>query len=90
MAEQGISQISTEDIERLGPEDALVIRSHGVTLKYLKEPRRPSKIIDATCPYVASIQRKARKYGGRISNYIVGDPNHPEVIGINGRCNNTI
>jgi (E)-4-hydroxy-3-methyl-but-2-enyl pyrophosphate reductase len=76
---------------RLGPEDALVIRSHGVTPEIFERIMKTgAKIIDATCPYVASIQRKARKYyeeGYQI--VIVGDPNHPEVIGINGCCNNT-
>ncbi|MGL4731228.1 MAG: bifunctional 4-hydroxy-3-methylbut-2-enyl diphosphate reductase/30S ribosomal protein S1, partial [Clostridium sp.] len=46
-------------------------------------------IVDATCPYVTKIQMEVKKYydlGYGI--LIVGDKNHPEVIGINGWCNN--
>lgn len=91
LEKQGIFQIDINNIAKLKPEDTIVIRSHGVTpetIKLLKQTG--AKIMDATCPYVTSIQRKAKKYyreGYQI--VIVGDPNHPEVIGINGWCNNT-
>lgn len=58
------------------------------TIDYLKD--KGLNIIDTTCPHVANIQIKAKRYyeeGYQI--IIVGDENHPEVIGINGWCNNS-
>ena len=91
LREQGVREIGEEEIGRLRPGDTLVIRSHGVTPDVLDRIQKGGvDCIDATCPYVSSIQKKARKYheeGYRI--VIVGDRNHPEVIGINGWCGNT-
>ncbi len=91
LQEQGIYPIDNDYIENLSTEDTVVIRSHGVSSDILDEIKETgASIVDATCPYVTSIQRKARKYydeGYLI--VIVGDPNHPEVVGINGWCDNT-
>ena len=80
-----------EDIAKLKPGDTIVIRSHGTTPDIIEQLKQTgAKLMDATCPYVSSIQRKARKYYGEgYQIVIVGDPNHPEVVGINGWCNNT-
>lgn len=46
-------------------------------------------IIDATCPFVKKIHELVKKhYNLGYKIIIVGDENHPEVIGINGSCNN--
>ncbi|HHY82143.1 MAG TPA: 4-hydroxy-3-methylbut-2-enyl diphosphate reductase [Clostridiales bacterium] len=91
LEEQGIYQIDSDAIEKLNPGDTIVIRSHGITPEIKEQIKKAgAKMVDATCPYVSSIQRKARKYhkqGYQI--IIVGDRNHPEVIGINGWCNNS-
>ena len=58
-------------------EDALVIRSH-VTPEIFERIMKTEQNYRCYLPYVASIQRKARKYyeeGYQI--VIVGDPNHP-------------
>ncbi|HZK34466.1 MAG TPA: 4-hydroxy-3-methylbut-2-enyl diphosphate reductase [Bacillota bacterium] len=87
---QGIAQIRIEDLSKLGKEDKVVIRSHGVTpetIKLIEETG--AKTIDATCPYVASIQRKIKRYYSKgYQIIIVGDADHPEVEGINGWCDN--
>ena len=75
---------SVEDI----PNDCtIVIRAHGVGKDvYEKIGDRP--YIDLTCPFVSKIHRIVEKYyndGYQI--VIIGDKNHPEVIGINGWCN---
>lgn len=91
LKEQNITSIEEEVVKELKPEDSIVIRSHGITPDILsKLEQTGAKLLDATCPYVNSIQKKAEKYhelGYQI--IIVGDKNHPEVIGINGWCNNT-
>ena len=46
-------------------------------------------IIDSTCPYVKSVHKKVEEFHKQGYNVvIVGDKNHPEIIGINGWCNN--
>jgi 4-hydroxy-3-methylbut-2-enyl diphosphate reductase len=72
------------------PDDAtVIIRAHGVTPAIYDEcQRRSVTIIDATCPYVSIIQKRAKLYcelGYHI--VLVGDALHPEIIGINGWCN---
>ncbi|MDU4599985.1 MAG: 4-hydroxy-3-methylbut-2-enyl diphosphate reductase, partial [Clostridium sporogenes] len=88
---KGIEPINIGDVDKLNKDDTIIIRSHGVplqTINYLKDKRL--NVINTTCPHVANIQIKAKKYyeeGYKI--VIVGDENHPEVIGINGWCNNS-
>ena len=89
LKENLIYPIELEDITSLEDNDTIIIRSHGVseeTLNILKKTNL--NIVDATCPYVENIHKKVKKYydlGYHI--IIVGDKNHPEVIGINGWCN---
>ncbi|MBU3159212.1 4-hydroxy-3-methylbut-2-enyl diphosphate reductase [Clostridium frigoris] len=91
LKENLIYPIELKEITSLEDNDTIIIRSHGVseeTLNILKKTNL--NIVDATCPYVANIHKKVKKYydlGYHI--IIVGDKNHPEVIGINGWCNNS-
>jgi 4-hydroxy-3-methylbut-2-enyl diphosphate reductase len=91
LKDQNINQIQEEDFPKLSPTDAVVIRSHGVAPGIIEQLRATgAHFIDATCPYVSSIQRKVQKYYALgYSIIIVGDRTHPEVIGINGWCNNS-
>ncbi|MCM1043764.1 MAG: 4-hydroxy-3-methylbut-2-enyl diphosphate reductase [Corallococcus sp.] len=68
-----------------------IIRAHGVSPDIIEEcKQRNLNIIDATCPYVARIQKRAREYYLRGYQVIlVGNAEHPEIVGINGWCNNT-
>ncbi len=89
LKENLIYPIELEDITSLKENDTIIIRSHGVSEKTLNILRKTNlNIVDATCPYVENIHKKVKKYydlGYHI--IIVGDKNHPEVIGINGWCN---
>ncbi|KXG76856.1 bifunctional 4-hydroxy-3-methylbut-2-enyl diphosphate reductase/30S ribosomal protein S1 [Thermotalea metallivorans] len=80
---------SIEDIEK-HPNSTIIVRSHGVPLSFYDlADRYGIEIIDATCPFVRKVQKIAREY--YLKGYaivIVGDPNHPEVIGIHGWCEN--
>ncbi len=86
-----IYPIEISEVEKLGSDDVIIIRSHGISKKlYDKIQSKGINIIDATCPYVKNIQMKVYKYyEQKYSIVIVGDPNHPEVIGINGWCNDS-
>ncbi|MHC6179874.1 bifunctional 4-hydroxy-3-methylbut-2-enyl diphosphate reductase/30S ribosomal protein S1 [Clostridium sp. JNZ X4-2] len=91
LEEKGIFSIQIDDISSLKDGDVIIIRSHGVP-EYIFTLLRSKKIniVDATCPYVSNIQRKVQKYYKLgYSILIVGDKDHPEVLGINGWCENT-
>ena len=67
------------------------MRSHGETKQFFEEAGEIGcRIVDATCPFVKKIQflaEEAHKEDKQV--IIVGDKNHPEVIGINGWCENS-
>lgn len=60
----------------------LVIRSHGLAPKEKKELVAAGwTLIDATCPFVESIHRKARRLVDEgYSLVVIGKPDHPEVL----------
>jgi (E)-4-hydroxy-3-methyl-but-2-enyl pyrophosphate reductase len=91
LKENSILPIELENISSLKENDTIIIRSHGVSeeaLNILKKNKL--NIIDATCPYVENIHSKVKKYYDLGYNVIiVGDKDHPEVIGINGWCNDS-
>lgn len=65
-------------------QGTIIIRSHGVGPKIIAEAKKKGiKVIDATCPFVKKAQRCASRLireGYRL--IIVGEQDHPEVIGI--------
>ncbi len=75
------------------PSDALqgetvIIRSHGIK-KSEQEilEKKGIEFIDATCPFVKKIHNiVAEAYENKYDIVIIGDKKHPEVIGINGWC----
>lgn len=78
-----------------GPEDAeegsiVIIRSHGEPEDFYRKAEEKSlSVVDATCPFVKrihSLVREAKNNGFNI--VVVGDKAHPEVMGINGWCDN--
>ena len=72
--------------EALGYAGAAVIRSHGAPESVYREAREKGlECIDATCPFVAKIQKIAAEYSAHGSDVMIaGDREHPEVIGILG------
>lgn len=86
---QGVIAIDNEKVSDLEKGDIVVIRSHGVKESTIKDLNNSGLIVkDNTCPYVTNIHEKVKKYynlGYKI--VIIGNKNHPEVVGINGWCN---
>ncbi len=87
LMQQGIVRVeSIDEIEH----GYVIIRSHGVGKDVLDAAEEKHlKIINATCPFVRAMQKKVADYyqmGYQI--VIVGDANHPEVIGATGWCDN--
>ena len=68
--------------------ETVIIRSHGIK-KSEQEVLEKNGIefIDATCPFVKKIHNiVAEAYENKYDIVIIGDKNHPEVIRINGWC----
>lgn len=79
---------SFESVSEIPKEYTVVIRAHGVG-KDVYDELEGRRYIDLTCPFVSKIHKIVSEYhekGYKI--IIVGDKNHPEVIGINGWCQN--
>jgi len=87
---KGVSVI--ENIEELKAlkEGTIVIRSHGVSKNvYDTIEKLQLECVDATCPFVKKIHKiveKESRNGSQI--VIIGNAEHPEVVGIKGWCNN--
>lgn len=79
-----------ENISEIPSGSKVIIRAHGVTPKELNECKeRNLDIIDTTCPNVLKIHNIVEEYskaGYKI--IIIGDKNHPEIVGIAGRATN--
>jgi 4-hydroxy-3-methylbut-2-enyl diphosphate reductase len=86
LKEKGIQTI--DDIDELRENDCVIVRAHGIGKDvYEMLKMRNVRILDATCPYVKRIHEIVkRKQDEGFKIIIVGDPQHPEVIGINGWC----
>lgn len=87
LSETGLDVVDTIDEVQSG---TIIIRSHGIGEDiYDQSKEKDLEIIDTTCPFVRRIQNIVKDYhqkGYQIA--VIGDPKHPEVIGINGWCNN--
>lgn len=88
-AEKGIKTVSIEEVFNLN-EGTIIIRAHGISPKiYNALSRLNLKIIDATCPNVLKIHEIVKKaYALNMGIIIIGNKNHPEVIGVNGCADN--
>ena len=86
LARRGIRKIS--DSNQLGSGDTVVIRSHGELKSVLDGlESRGVRCVNATCPNVCRIQKlvaQAEEEGRQ--PVIIGEPHHPEVIGIASWC----
>ncbi|MBC2575687.1 4-hydroxy-3-methylbut-2-enyl diphosphate reductase [Peptostreptococcus canis] len=85
--EKGLITVdSMEQIEEGNLE--MIIRSHGVAKKIYDEAEiRKIDIIDTTCPFVKKIHQIVNKsYNEGKQVLVLGDKDHPEIIGINGWC----
>ena len=81
----------SNSIDEIADDSTVIIRTHGVPKAYHDVLKNKNcNIIDATCPFVKKIHKIVHdNYEKGFDIIIVGDANHPEVIGINGWCNNS-
>ena len=85
---KGVTVIN--EISELPENTVLAIRTHGVGKQvYEKIEALGYEYVDLTCPFVKKIHRiVADNYAKGYKIVIIGDKNHPEVMGINGWCEN--
>jgi 4-hydroxy-3-methylbut-2-en-1-yl diphosphate reductase len=85
----GLETISKDDFLNL-KDSKVLIRAHGEppsTYKFALDNN--IELIDASCPVVLKLQRRARDfYDKGYQILIYGKADHAEVIGVNGQCNN--
>ena len=88
LEKKGVQVASEEELGSLPEESTVVIRSHGVGKEVYDQLKEYGlSYVDVTCPFVLKIHRiveKESKAGSHI--VIIGDPDHPEVVGICGWC----
>ena len=84
LAHDGVTAIQ-EPVEIRRGETA-VIRAHGVTPEVQRElEQKATKVVDATCPFVTRVQKLAARAAAADRHVIVvGNPDHPEMIGVKG------
>ena len=89
LEKRGLRAISSLDEVEKG--DTVIVRSHGEPESfYTQAEEKGVNIIDATCPFVEKIHKLVKTaHDDRKQVIIIGDANHPEVIGINGWCDNS-
>lgn len=71
-------------------QSTVIIRSHGVSPQdQAVIQQKAYEVIDATCPYVKRIHKLVKKYFDLGYTIILfGNSNHPEMVGVNGWCEN--
>ncbi len=82
---KGLKKIETVEEAEGG---CIIIRSHGVSKSVIEEAEAKGlKIVNATCPFVRAMQKKVEAYHQKgYQIVIVGNAEHPEVIGACGWC----
>lgn len=84
LEQKGISAIKSPE-EALG--GLLVIRSHGVSPELLNRCMALAQVRDCTCPVVRQVHKTVSDWSEKGKPVLIlGDPDHPEIIGILGWC----
>ena len=85
MKKRGVEAVKMDDLASL-PKGTVIIRSHGVSrdvYNFVKQSGH--RVVDATCPFVKKIHAIVSVQSGKGKTVvIIGNPDHPEVMGIKG------
>lgn len=86
--EKGLLEM--DSLDKVPNDSKLIIRSHGVAEDvYVKSESKNMDIVDTTCPFVKKIHEIVKEFSNNgYKIIIVGNATHPEIVGINGWCNN--
>ena len=85
MKKRGVEAVKMEDLASL-PKGTVIIRSHGVSRDVYNFVKNSGhRVVDATCPFVKKIHAIVSVQSGKGNTVvIIGNPDHPEVMGIKG------
>ncbi|MFC1704770.1 4-hydroxy-3-methylbut-2-enyl diphosphate reductase [Nanoarchaeota archaeon] len=86
LEKKGINAVdSLDDVDK----GTLLIRAHGVPDSVVEKAKKKSlNVVDLTCPFVKTVQNFAKQlYKQGYQVVVVGEKNHPEVMGIVGNIN---
>ena len=85
MKKRGVEAVKIEDLASL-PKGTVIIRSHGVSREVYNFVKNSGhRVVDATCPFVKKIHAIVSVQSGKGKTVvIIGNPDHPEVMGIKG------
>lgn len=85
MKKRGVEAVKIEDLASL-KKGTVIIRSHGVSREIFNFVKRSGhRVVDATCPFVKKIHAIVSVQSGKGKTVvIIGNPEHPEVMGIRG------
>lgn len=85
MKKRGVEAVKMEDLASL-PKGTVIIRSHGVSRDVYNFVKNSGhRLVDATCPFVKKIHAIVSVQSGKGKTVvIIGNPDHPEVMGIKG------
>lgn len=85
MKKRGVEAVKMEDLDSL-PKGTVIIRSHGVSREVYNFVKNSGhRVVDATCPFVKKIHAIVSVQSGKGKTVvIIGNPDHPEVMGIKG------
>ena len=85
MKKRGVEAVKMEDLASL-QKGTVIIRSHGVSRDVYNFVKHSGhRVVDATCPFVKKIHAIVSVQSGKGKTVvIIGNPDHPEVMGIKG------
>ena len=85
MKKRGVEAVKMEDLASL-QKGTVIIRSHGVSREVYNFVKQSGhRVVDATCPFVKKIHAIVSVQSGKGKTVvIIGNPEHPEVMGIRG------
>ncbi|MBO6126490.1 MAG: 4-hydroxy-3-methylbut-2-enyl diphosphate reductase [Clostridia bacterium] len=79
------------NISEISKDEKIIIRTHGIKIEDFNNLLSKNiNIIDKTCPKVRLVQKIAENAEKENKFFVlIGNANHPEVIGVASRCKNT-
>ncbi len=91
LKQKGVIVLDSLDGVDFSKEDTILIRTHGEAKEVFDRLNQTdATVVDCTCPFVKDIQRIVQEhYNKGYTIAIIGNAKHPEIIGINGWCNNS-
>ncbi len=90
LEEKGMITISKDEFKKLHKKTVL-FRAHGEAPESYEIARQNEiSVIDASCPIILKLQDKIfQSYKNNENIYIFGVPNHPEIVALNGKIQNS-